>query len=490
MNLIDARSPRQVAWWTVCLLAVGCQASSLADPPTVMAMTTAPPAAPPIVIGRADAIPLRSIATDPLPLTPAFSQDVEDYCIRCRAGANAVNVTVTDMQGVESTPITLVEDQTVNVRGLYRIRCLPHDFPAITVGYPTLGSVPTPGYYLVNSLTYAMALDVRGTPVWYARGPQVMNVDSVATNTISYMPLGIGPFGHDDNNHFEIHQLDASTLTSLVAVGTPTDFHEFLLLPNGNHMIFAYFIETDVDLTGLGTYGPGQTIGDPVVQEIDPSGVVVWSWRAIDHLDPATESLEPLAFFINGVTVVDVFHFNSIDVDASDNLLISARYTNSIYYVDRETGKVQWKLGGTSANKDGAQSIQIVNDPQGTFSMQHDARFTPNGHITLFDDHGASPGVARGVEYELDLAANTATMVFQTLGTVPAQAEGSFRRYPDGHSVIGWGLSKNDPRVFTEVDALGNDVMDVGLGGKDSYRAVKVRLSQLDIGVLRATTAK
>jgi hypothetical protein len=193
---------------------------------------------------------------------------------------------------------------------------------------------------------------------------------------------------------------------------------------------------------------------------------------------------------VNAMSVVDIFHFNSIEVDTSGNLLLSARHANAVYYVDRMTGKVLWKLGGSAYNKDGGTYIQIVNDPQTAFNMQHDARFQPNGDVTLFDNHGATPGVARGVEYAIDHQSNTATVAFQFLGVAQSQYEGSFRRYADGDSVIGWGYIPTDRRVITEVDTSGEEVLDIAFTGKESYRAVKVPRSQLDIGILRATAAK
>jgi hypothetical protein len=110
----------------------------------------------------------------------------------------------------------------------------------------------------------------------------------------------------------------------------------------------------------------------------------------------------------------------------------------------------------------------------------------------MFDDHGApsATGVARGVEYALDFTAKTATMTWQYLGKGVSQYEGSFRQYPDGHRVISWGYVPTDPRVITEIDQNGNDVLDIALGGVVTYRGVKVPLSQLDIGLLRTTTAK
>jgi arylsulfotransferase ASST len=171
-------------------------------------------------------------------------------------------------------------------------------------------------------------------------------------------------------------------------------------------------------------------------------------------------------------------------------LLLSARQTNAIFYVDRMTGEILWKIGGSTYSKDGEPRLQVVSDPETAFNLQHDARWLPNGDITLFDDHGATPGVGRGVEYAIDHDANTATFVFQFLGSTQSQYAGSFRRYADGSSVIGWGSVPTDPRILTEIDAKGADVLDVSLGGQVSYRAVKVAISQLDIATLRATAGK
>jgi hypothetical protein len=95
------------------------------------------------------------------------------------------------------------------------------------------------------------------------------------------------------------------------------------------------------------------------------------------------------------------------------------------------------------------------------------------------------------VEYAIDPSSGAATVAFQFLGTVRSQYEGSFRRYDDGESVIGWGGSPPDPRVVTEVDANGNDVLDISFTPQAApYRAVKVPIGTLDIGMMRLTAAK
>ncbi len=437
------------------------------------------------VISPIDAATNRLLWIDlsPLTLAPKFSPTTFDYAVRCQAGHNAATLTVTDTTGATSTSVDLVPDQLLSVRGTYFIRCLPPDFPAITVGG---NGTPTPGYYLVNSATYAIVLDTNATPVWYGRGASVFDVDSLAPYRLSFSPNATAPFGQNLASDFTIHVLDVQSQKIVRALGTPTDAHEFRRLANDDHLLFTYTLVPHADLTGLAALGSDETLVDCAVQEVDPQGALVWSWSARDHVDAVQESLEPA---IGGSGAVDAFHCNSIDVDASGNLLVSMRQTNAVFYVARASGQILWKLGGSSYNKDGAKHIDVVGDPQGTFDEQHDARFAPNGHVTLYDDHGAGTGgLARGVDYFVDPATSTAQLVWQYVGTGPATYEGSFRRYADGESVIGWGFVPGDKRVLTEVDGSGHDVFDVELGGEVSYRAVKVPLAQFDIVTLRATS--
>lgn len=113
--------------------------------------------------------------------------------MRCVTGDNALTLTVTDTSGSESTSLHVVEDQAIDVRDQYWIRCLPHHFPVITVNADQNGGVPTTGWYLVNSATYAVVLDMNATPVWYTRGTTVLNVDALTPNAISFIPNATGP---------------------------------------------------------------------------------------------------------------------------------------------------------------------------------------------------------------------------------------------------------------------------------------------------------
>ena len=152
-------------------------------------------------------------------------------------------------------------------------------------------------------------------------------------------------------------------------------------------------------------------------------------------------------------------------------------------------------MGGKPVNKDGADIIAIQNDPAGGIGWQHDARYLPDHHISLYDNQNAQgTQPARAIEYALDLVAKTAQPVFSFASpdNAPSCCMGSFRRYPDGHSVIGWGyVLVNNASVLTEINASGQAVFDVRFAtGYASYRSVKVPPPRFDINVLRATAGQ
>jgi hypothetical protein len=112
--------------------------------------------------------------------------------------------------------------------------------------------------------------------------------------------------------------------------------------------------------------------------------------------------------------------------------------------------------------------------------------------VSVFDDQSGH-GAAQALELAIDFNAGTARPVFQfgSPTNESTQATGSFRRYSDGHSVIGWGIITfggiND-MLFSEVDSTGNDVIDTNFGTGDSaYRVVKAPSARFDINVLRRT---
>lgn len=470
-----------------------------------------------------DAVQLSSLAVAELPLVPAFSPSTQDYYVRCAAGTNALTVTASAASGIligASSPTAVTPSAsfsetfqlgeggaaviTANAGSTttqYWIRCLPANVPQITVTSHADAGTPTSGYYLFGNISsgdgrdaYAMVVDVNGVPVWYQHTPNaygILNVDNLVPNVISYTTYIAYTFNTVADGQYQLVQLASPEVISTTnTVGIPLDHHELRVLPNGDYMMISDVIRTGVDLTGYTGY-TGSDMIDCVVQEISPTGAMVWQWDANDHFDPVQDStfVGQTGTTDTGTVVADPYHCNAIDVQSNGDLLVSSRHMNSVFYISKSTGAVVWKMGGSSYNKDGAQIIQIQNDPETAFYRQHDVRMNADGTVSLFDDHTEMPGPARGVAYTVDTTTGTATVAWQCAGTVSSTAMGSFRRYSDGTNLIGWGeVSTGTNLVLSDYDDSCNDRLDMQLDAPNiSYRAVKVPLTALDINVLRAT---
>jgi hypothetical protein len=483
-------------------------------------------------------------------LVPDFSPSIYDYYVKCAAGVNTLTVSVNGAAGAKgalsietpggsSKPRGSTEaEQTVSVMVSegqavvatatdgktsqeYWVRCLPHDFSEMLWDTHGDGCTRTPGYYLLGnnwpvamqSVAYAMVLDPEGVPVWYHRqaetlkGEGVYDIDSLSSGTISFI-------ASPSSSPWEITELSSSKSTTVGVGGPLLDDHELRLLPNGNYLFFTIPIETGIDLTGLSlvtgqALGQNSNIASCAIQEVEPAtGNTVWTWDVADHFDPAKDTTYATTGASNwiapdGGPVYDVFHCNSIDVDPMNgNLLVSARNLDSVFYVDKTSGKVLWKMGGPSASKDEASYVPVA-DP---FHRQHDARLLPGwssacggrGQISMFDDESFEAAPARGVVYDVDVGepgsgcgSAAASVAWEFSGLMSSQYMGSFRIASDGSRVIDWGTAGTRGRIFTEVDLAGNDLLDLYfLPGGESYRTVKLPLSAFSLSVLRKSSGQ
>jgi hypothetical protein len=176
-----------------------------------------------------------------------------------------------------------------------------------------------------------------------------------------------------------------------------------------------------------------------VFQELTPQGEVVWEWGAAEHI-PVTETTPgPWRRFEVFPGVYDPWHYNSLELDG-DGFIISFRHLDAVYKVDRSTGAIDWKLGGSER----AESLTIRDDPLGGFSGQHDARVLPDGTVSVYDNRTLGQGGAgrpRVVTYRIDEAARTATRLAQLRDPEVSESFccGSARALPSGGWIVGWG---------------------------------------------------
>jgi len=140
--------------------------------------------------------------------------------------------------------------------------------------------------------------------------------------------------------------------------------------------------------------------------------------------------------------VDDYIHANSIQwVEPSGDILVSARNLDTVFLLDRSTGRLKWSLGGKFAK---ATQRRPVGDPRGGFSHQHDARMAGNV-LWVFDNGNLFPDLpSRAVGYELDAKSVPDRLVFEFQEPNGRQrnALGFVQLLADDQLLIGWGNVK------------------------------------------------
>lgn len=465
---------------------------------------------------------------------PEYEPDASDYAIQCPVeGPNQLPLHLDLLTGVSArvrgVPVrsgdfrlTVDDDSSIEVvlqRGTttkrYQFRCLPFDFPKLTVANP--GS-PTPGWILSTlavapSGSYTVIFDERGAPVWYKRSPEsLINLQPFRSGELSASTQPVAPaqfFGtpDDDLAHwtFGLDGVVTRTLKTDDQLMSPVDHHEFIDGPDDGWTIISYPYREGVDTTGMpsgpGPFGaPGGQLDDRVVDseivELDGNGDRVWSWNSKDHFSPA-ETTFPQRFgrYPGTPAEVDLIHINSVQRLPDGDYVASARHLDAVFRVDRDSGEVLWILGSLQtdpsdpddvANLNADKRLEIVADPWGGPRRQHDARLDGN-ILTVYDNRTGMAGQsARAVAYRIDEAAGTATMIReirQPAGLLSG-ALGSARFAADGSVLVNWGQLQP---MFTELDAADNTLLSI-TSRAGTFRAIKVDKSSFAVEQLRAST--
>jgi hypothetical protein len=442
------------------------------------------------------------ISMFPPALFPAFDPAVTDYVTRCGDPTEIVinasgGVTVSvdgqparsgsfaaQVHRSEGQRFTIVVDEPLASPTSHHVRCLPADFPLWTASRT---GTPQAEYYLTvpgapfGGRSRPIIFDDLGVPIWWGRGGNAFFATLLSNGNLAWTPSPGGGRGAEERG------LDGSLIRTISPTVGEIDSHDLLRLPNGNTVVVAATLRSGVDLSGVcaGAFcGPTNAgVEVPVIQELAPDGSLVWSWDAADHI-PATE-FDPqyLGQELLFGGPYGVYHWNSIEYTGS-GFIISFRHLNAIYDIDRESGDIVWKLGGSPR----PESLTVVGDPaaaMGVFHGQHDPRLWIDGTVTVHDN-GTGFRSPRAVRYQIDTSTTpgTATLVEQqTDGLVPGSiCCGSARKLPGGNWVMGWGGNS----TVTETTPAGDRVFSLTFLPVDlNYRAYPVLPGQLDRDALR-----
>ena len=444
-------------------------------------------------------------------LFPAFEPSISDYVIRCTDAAVEVTVaapsgtsvsvagqpdasgrftaSVSRRTGQSFTLVTHVRQtgSAPAAASVYYVRCLPTDCPSwaatrmgttqaewyLTVPISGTGSGPGAGYPAI--------FDNDGVPVWW--GPK--------TNTpfAELLPDGNVAWTKSDGTPAEERRLDGALVRTITTSGGLPDQHDLLRLANGDYVMAADVVRTGIDLTSI--WGPAYpsdaSVVDQVIEELTPTGAVVWSWDAMDHIPLSETDPQWRSQVMNGS--YDAYHWNSIDATGT-GFILSFRHLDAVYDINQRGGTIVWKLGGSAT----PESLTISEDPvfaNGShFGGQHDARLWPDGTLTLYDN-GTNLGRApRAVRYQIDTRTHTATMLEEHNDPAAGTSSpfgGSVRRLDGGDWVIGWGGTN----TISELTSTGSRVFLMQFApGTAIYRALPVPYGQLSRATLRADMDK
>ncbi len=278
------------------------------------------------------------------------------------------------------------------------------------------------GYLALSPLTisYVTVIDADGDYVWWWRRDDV-DVDrrwirvveltadgrSLVYLAVSAEPEDVGDVvwvsldGHDVASHELLHA-----------------HHDLASLPDGTAAVLVEDVR-DVD---------GETVHGDRIVEVDADGNEVEVFSVWDHLE-----YEPDAVGVDAGT--GWTHANAlVYVEEEDTYLISMRNLDSVWSVERATGRPAWRLGGEVSD--------FVLDGDEWFDRQHGVSMAGDEVLVFSNgDSGALDSHALG--YRLDREAGVATNHWR-FGLDPpvfTYAYGDVDHLPGGSALITWSTA-------------------------------------------------
>lgn len=255
--------------------------------------------------------------------------------------------------------------------------------------------------------------------------------------------------------------------------GHVADNHDFIALPNGNYVLIAYDEQPYAMDTIVVGGDPNALVEGFIIQELDANHNLIFEWRSWDY------------FHVTDNTYLDLtnsnlqfIHGNAIDIDFDGHFLISSRALDEITKINRTTGEIIWRWGGSQ------NEFTIIGNDY-PFSHQHCIRSLGNNRYLLYDNGNYSAqytasgnNISRAVEYVIDTNAMTVEKVWEFIhpNSLYAPSTGGVQRLSNGNTLINWGNMSpfGIGAIITEVDVNGQIVFELEcVPGENVYRAHK-----------------
>ncbi|HLP28572.1 MAG TPA: aryl-sulfate sulfotransferase [Candidatus Didemnitutus sp.] len=333
---------------------------------------------------------------------------------------------------------------------------------------------PAPGYYIIGEVStdsFAV-MDHAGKYMYKAGIGDHANIQTYGGKWITYFITNNGKqaFVRLDKNMNVIDTMRSSA-------DYDTDFHEARIITDTSYYILGQEI-LQIDMSQVVSGGrPDAYVIANVIEERSFSGNTLFSWRSIEHI-PVTDAAPSIDLTAAGI---DYMHVNSITMARDGNIIISARHLSEVIKINRQTGAIMWRLGGSDSKNNQFQFLNDTTDGYFGFSSQHSAFETADGTILLFDNGNTKPTVrSRAVEYAIDLNAMTARKVFEFSPDPPAYASsmGSVQELENGNILIGYGSGSNRTvaQEVTRDGAIQIQITNNATIGFAAYRVIKSEL--------------
>lgn len=287
----------------------------------------------------------------------------------------------------------------------------------------------------LNSLNQQCILNTLGEVVFFRK--------TIFGSDFKIHPNGLISYWH--GNGFYLLNKELEIIDSVSCVnGISTDSHDFKILPNGHYLLCGKESEIK-DLSNVHLYTEKHLPGSKrsiveydVIQELDKNKNLVFEWKTKPYFDIAYIN----TVYLTDTAKIDLTHFNSIDADSKGNILVSFRRFDELMKIDRKTGNIIWRMGGKY------NQIKILNDSI-PFLGQHDAQFTGENTISLFDNGYSLDSLkhnARGLEYEIDDVNKTAKLIwsYSNKNKIVSIATGSFKKHKNETALISYGKTNKE----------------------------------------------
>ena len=355
---------------------------------------------------------------------------------------------------------------------------LPDPLQRVSVSSTGTGSA---GLTLVSvqvggNAIFALAFDSAGVIRWYRRfegnerfGGELKQQANGRFTLYRGSSTGVEPVP----GHF-VEFTSAGDSVRAITVSLPRylDNHELWSTSGPDGVERFHFFTYDHRISDLSAIGGADQVslaGHQLVR-LRADGTTEYEWNGWDQLE-FDEWIEPPRPHPNDRTGRDFDHPNGFGFDRDGHYIVSFRHLSQVMKIDAATGETIWRLGGLK------NEFTFLNDPLGGFSAQHSPMVLGNGNLLLYDN-GTShePQESRAVEYALDIAARTATLVweFRHVPPIYTPAVGGAQRLRNGNTLVGFGFAGHASEVRPDGSVAWE--ADVTVDGQATlvYRLVRI----------------